>query len=370
MPVDERAARILLPGPDVERIEGRQAESIGTLEQVKELTHQLRRLRVSGIPRIGEDQIVRADQFQTAIRLRLVDHDLRPRRVEDSRADERSIHVMETHRTGIGPADTSELQHVAFGFSHANVFKALGRFADDFDERAGLGLWFGATDEDLNKAESASRRALELAPNLAEAHVARGCALSLLRQYVEAGREFEEAIRINPHLFDAYYYFARASFASGDVQRSADLFRSAADARQEDFQSPMLLGQSLRMLGRHEEGREASREGVRRAEHVLALNPVDCRALSLGANHLLADGQTSRGLEWCQRALELYPDDMGALLNAACLRSRLGQKEAALELLERVFARGWGKRDWIEHDPDYEILRGDPRFERLLAKLK
>ena len=230
--------------------------------------------------------------------------------------------------------------------------------------------WFGATDEDLSKAVSASRRALELAPSLAEAHVARGCALSLSRQYLEAGREFEEAIRINPHLFDAYYYFARTSFASGDVQRSADLFRSAADARQEDFQSPMLLGQSLRMLGRHEEGREASREGVRRAERVLALNPVDCRALSLGANHLLADGQTSRGLEWCQRALELYPDDMGALLNAACLRAKLGQKEAALELLERVFTRGWGKRDWIEHDPDYEILRGDPRFERLLAKLK
>jgi adenylate cyclase len=230
--------------------------------------------------------------------------------------------------------------------------------------------WFGAMDEDLNKAESASRRALELTPNLAEAHVARGCALSLSRQYVEAGREFEEAIGINPHLFDAYYYFARASFASGDVQRSADLFRSAADARQEDFQSAMLLGQSLRMLGRHEEGREASREGVRRAEHVLALNPVDCRALSLGANHLVEDGQTSRGLEWSQRALELYPDDMGALINAACLRAKLGQKEAALELLERSFARGWGKRDWIEHDPDYEILRGDPRFERLLAKLK
>ena len=230
--------------------------------------------------------------------------------------------------------------------------------------------WYGATEDDLVTAERASQRALELAPGLAEAHVARGCALSLSRRYAEAAREFEDAIRLNPNLFDAYYYFARTSFACGEIERSAELFRKAADVRQEDFQSSMLLGQSLRMLGRHDEGRDASREGLRRAEHVLVLNPVDGRALSMGAVHLLEDGQTARALEWSQRALELYPDDMGTLLNGACLRARLGLKEEALELLERVFARGWGKRDWVEHDPDYDILRDDPRFKRLLAKLK
>ena len=63
-------------------------------------------------------------------------------------------------------------------------------------------------------------------------------------------------------------------------------------------------------------------------------------------------------------------DDLGSRLNAACLRSKLVQKEEALALLERVFANGWGKRDWIEHDPDYDILRDDPRFKKLLARLK
>jgi hypothetical protein len=32
--------------------------------------------------------------------------------------------------------------------------------------------------------------------------------------------------------------------------------------------------------------------------------------------------------------------------------------------------RGWGKLDWIANDPDYDILRDDPRFQRLLTKLK
>jgi hypothetical protein len=75
-------------------------------------------------------------------------------------------------------------------------------------------------------------------------------------------------------------------------------------------------------------------------------------------------------MEWSQRSLELYPDDMGTLVNAACLHAKAGQKEEALEILERVFARGWGKRDWVEQDPDYNILRDAPRFKELLARLK
>jgi TolB-like protein/tetratricopeptide (TPR) repeat protein len=230
--------------------------------------------------------------------------------------------------------------------------------------------WYGANPADLVKAERASRRALELAPALAEAHVARGFVLSLAPHYDEAAREFEAAIAINPRLFEAYYYFARTAFACGEIQRSADLFRKAAEVRQEDFQSAMLLAQSLRMLGHDAEADEANGEGIRRAERVLALNPTDGRALSLGSGALLDDGQISRAVEWSRRSLELYPDDVCALVNAACLRAKSGQAEGALALLERVFARGWGKRDWVLHDPDYDILRDDPRFKAMLAKLK
>ena len=94
------------------------------------------------------------------------------------------------------------------------------------------------------------------------------------------------------------------------------------------------------------------------------------RAMGLGSGALFDDGQSARAIEWSQRALELYPDDLSTLVSAACLSARTGQKEDALGFLERVFARGWGKRDWVEHDPDYDTLRDDPRFQKLLARLK
>jgi adenylate cyclase len=93
------------------------------------------------------------------------------------------------------------------------------------------------------------------------------------------------------------------------------------------------------------------------------------RALSLGSCALF-DVDSERALDWSRRSLEYAPDDMSTLVNAACLHAKLGRKEEALGFLEGVFSRGWGKRDWVENDPDYDILRDDPRFKKLLANLK
>ena len=142
----------------------------------------------------------------------------------------------------------------------------------------------------------------------------------------------------------------------------------SADARGEFV--PILLAQSLDILGRGEEARAARREGIARAERLLALNPLDVRVLSLGANALCDDGQAARAMEWSRRALDHQPDDPCVQLNAVCLYAHLGLKEEALTLLERAFARGCGKRDWVEHDPDYDSLRAEPRFQALLARLK
>lgn len=230
--------------------------------------------------------------------------------------------------------------------------------------------WWGSSEDDLREADRASRMAMELAPDLADAHLARGYTLSNQRRYEDARQHFEAAARINPNLFDAYYYYGRAAFAAGDIEKSIELWQRAGAVRREDFESPLLQAQSLRKLGRLDEAREVNREAVRRAERLLEVNPQNGRVLSFGGGAVFEDGQVERAVEWVARAEKLYPDDMSVIINAACLFAKSGNKERAMDLLERVFNKGWGKRDWVENDPDYDSLRAEPRFIAMMARLR
>ncbi len=84
---------------------------------------------------------------------------------------------------------------------------------------------------------------MDLAPDLADAHLAR-YTLSNQRRYEDARQHFEAAARINPNLFDAYYYYGRAAFAAGDIEKSIELWQRPRAVRREDFESPLLQAQS------------------------------------------------------------------------------------------------------------------------------
>jgi tetratricopeptide (TPR) repeat protein len=108
--------------------------------------------------------------------------------------------------------------------------------------QAYLNEWFDAGKSNLARAEQASRRALEAAPKLAEAHTARALVQAQLGEHDDAAREFEAAIRINPYLFEPYYFFGRTAFSRGDMERAAEMFALAAQAQPyqaQQFVSPM-----------------------------------------------------------------------------------------------------------------------------------
>jgi len=229
--------------------------------------------------------------------------------------------------------------------------------------------WEGGSNDDLAAAEHYSMKALSLAPKNADSHSSRGYVLALGKRHDEAEQEFKEAIRLNPNLYEAYYYYGRSCFAQGQVEKSVELFRKASEVRQEDYQSVILLAQSLSMLGK-DTAQEKYRESIVRIRKQLELDPKDKRALYFGALGLLDLNERDEAFKLMNEALELYPEDMIVLINGACFFARDGNTEKALRFLEIAFEKGYGKREWIENDPDYDSLRDNPRFKALLEKLK
>ena len=242
-------------------------------------------------------------------------------------------------------------------------------YAGIADSCAFLYMYWDGSKANLEAADSASRKALELDPELAESHASRGFAHSLRREYPDARREFETAIRLNPKLYEAHYLYARACMQEGKLAEAVEHYANAARVRPEDYQAVLLMNGPLLGLGRHQEADAAIHRGLSIAEKHLELNPDDARALVLSAISLVQIGQREQGLEWAKRAQAIDAEDSGILYNVACVYAQAGQGEEALKTLEKAVQNGFGHREWLENDSDFDSLRPDPRFQALLRKL-
>jgi adenylate cyclase len=67
--------------------------------------------------------------------------------------------------------------------------------------------------------------------------------------------------------------------------------------------------------------------------------------------------------------LAIDPEDVAVLYNVACVYALAGSSEEALDHLDKAIQNGFGHRDWLENDSDWDSLRGEPRFQALLRKL-
>ena len=228
-----------------------------------------------------------------------------------------------------------------------------------------LYTYWDAREFNLRQADIASRRALELAPDLAEAHVARGIAVSLTKKFDEAEKEFETAMRLDPKLYDAAYFYGRGLKSQGRNEEAAKMFERASLLRPEDFLAPNFLAAALDGMGLHAEAQVATQRALKLIEERLELNPDDARATNMGAAILGKLGDRERTLDYVRRSLAIDPDDGGMLYNIACAYALLGMAEEALSSLETALDKGFGHKEWLEHDSDLDSIRATPRFQAI-----
>ena len=269
----------------------------------------------------------------------------------------------------------------AKGFELARQMFARAIVIDDKYARAYAGVadccsilysYFDSSEANLKEADTASRKAVEIGPEDAEAHASRGLALSLSGKHEESDREFKRAIELNPKLYEAHYLYARALFGRGLHEEAAQEFEEACRVNPEDYQARMFLAQTYQSLGRRAIAAASLKKSVEAVRKHLAFHADDARALYLGAAGLVDLGELEVAQEWVGKALQIDPDDALVLYNVACVYAQLGDYDRSLECLERSFEISGSSTflTWMRNDPYFDPVRDKPRYKAIVARFE
>ena len=252
--------------------------------------------------------------------------------------------------------------------------------------------------ESFPQAEAAAKKALELDDALAEAHTSLAQVLvSYDFDFEGSTREFERAITLNPNYATAHHWYGSGPPLSlGEFDRAiaelkraqqldplsliinADLGSGFVTARRYDDAIAQLrktiemdphfyyahwnLGEALELKGQL---REAFAEYKKAAE----LND-DPLVLSLVAQAEAKLGQRDDARKILEQLEQLATRRYVGNYAFALVHIALGEKEKAIEDLEHAYRDRVGPDiALLKVDPMLDPLRGDPRFEALVAKI-
>jgi adenylate cyclase len=220
-------------------------------------------------------------------------------------------------------------------------------------------------DDGLVPAE----RALALDANLAEAHAVKARILAQHGRHDEAAAEIEVALRLDPESYEVNRAAAYLRFRQQRLDEAVRYYEKAMALMETDLNSSSMLLTCYTALGNSQSARRVAQITLSRSEKILAQDPNNGTAMAYGAVALAALGEAERAKDWIDRALLIDPDNMNARYNFACsMTTYLKDPDAALKLLGPVFETlAIGFLNHAKADPDLDPLRGDPRFEAMVA---
>lgn len=265
------------------------------------------------------------------------------------------------------------------------------------DAYSNLGTVFigGVAQETRPKVVRAAQKALELDPDLAQAHALLGAAFQQQWRWAEAETEYKRALALDPNSAPAHEGLAlwlvchgRADEAIAEAEAGRELDPLAVSF--EDF------GWTL-FQTRHYD------EGVRELRAALVQRPDDFGTMMDLAFVLIADNQPDQAIPVLRKVAALShrsPDVLGILTRAYAragrrpdalrliaelkLRGRkeyvpagamvhaylgIGDNEQALAWLEKAYQEQSNMLQFIKVHPYFDPIRSDPRFIQLVHRV-
>jgi adenylate cyclase len=217
---------------------------------------------------------------------------------------------------------------------------------------------------------AAAHTAIAIDPTIAEAYLPMVRRLEEQGRNAEADEQMQKALRLDPDSWEVNKEAGRLRRLRGDVRGATEHYEKAVEVMESDFHAWALLLSFYEAQQDRENVERAARMMVSEAQKALQQDPSNGSALGIIAGGFAALGERDRAREWIDRAMLIDPDNLTMRYNFACiLASQLRDKEAALKLLDRTLAVGGEMQlRMAETDPDFESLREDERFQRILDR--
>jgi TolB-like protein/Tfp pilus assembly protein PilF len=259
---------------------------------------------------------------------------------------------------------------------------------------------FGAArpQDSFPVAEDAAKKALEIDDNLAEAHTTLGFSLCVHHlDFAGSIREFERAIVLNPNYATAHHWFGDGPLlAVGQFDRAiaegkraleldplsviitADLgadylvarrydeaieqFHKAIDLDPRFYYAHWNLAEALEMKGN-------LREALAEYKKAVELDD-DPFVLALLGQAYAKLGQRDEALKILAQLPQIAAHRYVPSYSYAVLHMALGEKDKAVEWLERSYQEGAGLDViFLKVDPMLDPLQKEPRYQALVAKV-
>ncbi|HKD19079.1 MAG TPA: protein kinase [Thermoanaerobaculia bacterium] len=225
--------------------------------------------------------------------------------------------------------------------------------------------WSGGKGQYMERAQSASLRAVALAPDIPEVLISQGWILYAGGRYEDAVRLTRAAISRKRDCEGAYYLLLRSLFAAGKYQEVAALDEEAIEAAGTDYNVYVPIMNALGALGRAEAGRDVRLRLVQTLENHLREVPEDARARILLGGMYSQEHRMEDAIRETNLAMTLRPNEATVLYNAACTFANIGHRAEAIDAIKKAWDAGFRDADWTRRDPDLASLHGDPEFEKL-----
>jgi DNA-binding winged helix-turn-helix (wHTH) protein/TolB-like protein len=250
-------------------------------------------------------------------------------------------------------------------------------------------------NEAMPRAKAAARRAIELDPSLAAAHVSLGLIASKYDwNWDVAEREFQTALAIDPNLATAHLWFGVYRAQLGDFNRAISEARRAQELDPLSGEVNAYLGAVLYWAKRYDDSINQLRQAIGFDSTFVPNYVILCWALD-------AKGDTKAAVDACKQAAErqVNPWTTLALARAqalagdrttaaatmvslakqtelfvsgydqAAVYAALGRTDDAFAALEEGYQSGAEWMSYLKVDPQMDTLRRDPRYTTLLKRL-